>query len=130
MIALALAGCATGDPMPPDPTVNSSPPDAEDPGDNATSSGEECSVHLFDGDNFDESDDNFVLSAAGKYANLSNLPGATKDWTDEADSIRVGAEATVTIWPDTDFQGQSIRLEPGSEHPDLDSEPSSLEMTC
>lgn len=126
--AIALAGCASGESAPSEPPVaSSSAPDASDKG---TGPGNGCSVHLFDDDNFDETDDNFILSEAGKYENLSNLPGASKDWTDEADSIRVGADATVTVWSDPLFQGQSTTFEPGSEHPDLDSEPSSLEMSC
>lgn len=132
---LALVGCAddNGDGAPPAPAPAPAPtpdiPDSEaDAGGGTHSDG--CSVHLFDDDNFDESDDHFVLRETGRYETLANLPGAARDWTDEADSIRLGADATVTIWADTDFHGQSVTLEPGSEHPDLDSEPSSLEMTC
>lgn len=89
-----------------------------------------CWVHLYDGDDFDELDDNFRLVVPGSYADLADLPGADKDWTDEADSLRVGSEATVMIWSSTGFEGDSLTLAPGSEHPDLAFEPSSLEMTC
>lgn len=90
----------------------------------------ECWVHLYDGDRFDEREPNFRLTEPGRFANLRELPGATQDWTDEADSIRVGPKATVTIWSQTDFQGPSQVLQPGSEHPDLDDEPYSLELAC
>ncbi len=127
--AFTLVGCANGEDTQVDsPTTQEPAPDTNS-GD-MSNDAEGCSVHLFDDDHFDESDDNFVLTEAGKYEDLSNLPGANKDWTDEADSIRVGADATVTIWADPNFQGQSVTLDPGSEHPSLDSEPSSLEMTC
>lgn len=89
-----------------------------------------CYVHLFDEDHFDERDRNFRLTQPGKYADLRNLPGADHDWTDEADSIRVGPTATVTIWPRTNFEGQAQTLEPGSEHADLHDEPQSLELAC
>lgn len=89
-----------------------------------------CYVHLFDGDDFDANDDNFVLTEPGRYADLSDLPGASKDWTDEADSLIVGPNATVIGWSETNFQGTQMIYEPGSRHPDVDDEPSSLEMTC
>lgn len=91
--------------------------------------GSACSVHLFDSDDFDESDTNFLLTEPGKYETLKDLPGATQDWTDEADSIKVGSAAHVTIWSEPDFGGTSQQLEPGSEHSDID-EPSSLQLSC
>ncbi len=92
-------------------------------------SGSACSVHLFDSDDFDESDTNFLLTEPGKYETLKDLPGATQDWTDEADSIKVGSAAHVTIWSEPDFGGTSQQLEPGSAHSDID-EPSSLQLSC
>lgn len=90
----------------------------------------ECWVHLYDGDRFDAREPDFRLTEPGRFANLRDLPGATQDWSDDADSIRVGPKATVTIWSQTDFQGRSQVLQPGSEHPDLDDEPLSLELAC
>ncbi len=87
-------------------------------------------MHLFEDEGFDESDEHHRLSEPGRYADLETLPGAPDDWTDEAESIRVGPDATVTIWPDGDFEGQPRELAPGSEHPDLDDEAESLELTC
>lgn len=89
-----------------------------------------CYVHLFDGDNFDANDDNFVLTEPGRYADLKELPGADKDWTDEADSLIVGPNATVIGWSETNFQGTEVTYESDSRHPDVDDEPSSLELTC
>lgn len=119
-LALAVSGCAG-------PTA---PPESETDTDDQAASDDECYIHLFDGDDFDEDDDNFRLTEPGTYANLDDLPGADQDWTDEADSARVGESATVTIYSEIDFGGESTTLDPGSEHPDLDPEPSSLEMTC
>ncbi|MCZ7631746.1 MAG: hypothetical protein M5U19_22990 [Microthrixaceae bacterium] len=63
-----------------------------------------CWVHLYDEDRFDERDPHFQLSEPGRYPDMAALPGAAEDWTDQADSIRVGPDATVTIWPQTDFR--------------------------
>lgn len=134
--ALALSACAS--PQPPsgqsDPngsaapvSTGTSPSSPSAPGGDAAGDG--CWVHLYDSDDFKEDDDNFRLTEPGKYADLAHLPGANADWTDEADSIRVGPQATVTVWSETDFAGTAQTLEPGSEHPNLD-EASSLEMTC
>lgn len=92
--------------------------------------GGDCYIHLFDGDDFDDTDDNFKLTEPGEYKDLKNLPGADEDWTDEADSAKVGSAATVTVWKDTGFSGTSKELKPGSEHASLEPEPSSLKMTC
>lgn len=89
-----------------------------------------CWVHLFEEEDFDETDANFRLTEPGRFSDLENLPGATDDWDDEAESIRVGPDATVGIWPDTNFEGTPIELGPGSERADLDEEPESLELTC
>lgn len=89
-----------------------------------------CYVHLFDGDDFDALDDDYVLTEPGRYADLNDLPGTRKDWTGEADSLRVGSAATVTGWSRTNFAGNSTVYAAGSEHPDVDDEPESLELTC
>ncbi|MFA5565552.1 MAG: hypothetical protein WC184_07275 [Acidimicrobiia bacterium] len=95
-----------------------------------SSNGDGCWVHLYDDDNFKETDDNFRLTEPGRYSDLSNLPGADKDWDDEADSIRVGDSATVTLWSKRDFQGNKLELGSGDEVADLDDEPESLELVC
>jgi hypothetical protein len=87
-----------------------------------------CYVQLFDGSKFE--DNNFKLRKPGRYTDLKKLPGADKDWTDEADSLKVGSGATVTVWSKTGFTGNSQKLKAGSEHPDLDVEPSSLALSC
>lgn len=117
-----------------EPTEPEEPTGAEEPTSDSESSGSSdadgCYIHLFDGDDFDENDDNFKLTEPGKYENLANLPGADKDWTDEADSLKVGDAATVTIYADENFEGASQQLDPGTEVADVDNEPDSLEMTC
>lgn len=86
-------------------------------------------MQLFDSDDLDENDDNVTVTDAGRYTDLRSLPGAGTDWTDEADSIRVGPDATVTVWAQTGFAGQSSTLKPG-DHAHLDPEPSSLVLDC
>lgn len=86
-----------------------------------------CYVHLFDGDHF--KDDDIVIEGEGEYPNLSNLPGADgKDWTDEADSFKVGANTTLTVWTQTNFAGDSTVYEAG-EYPS-EEEPYSLKIKC
>lgn len=115
-------------------------PDAnnEEPADSDTSDTEDaqgsadsadCWVELFDGDNFDENDDHFTLTVPGDYPDLSDLPGAEKDWTDEADSIKVGPAATVTVWSQSGLAGDQQSLDSGSEHADTD-DIYSLTLSC
>lgn len=89
----------------------------------------DCFVHLYDSDDFDASDDNYKLTEEGRYATMDDLPGADKDWADDADSIEVGDGATVTIWEQENFEGASQELDAGSQHPDIE-EPSSIELSC
>lgn len=96
----------------------------------AAKSGDDCYIHLFDGDDFDKTDDNFKLTKSGDYESLKDLPGADENWNDEADSAKVGSAATVKIWKKKGFKGKSKTLKPGSKHPSLSPEPSSLKMTC
>ncbi|MGH8162287.1 MAG: hypothetical protein ACRESR_09150 [Gammaproteobacteria bacterium] len=87
-----------------------------------------CLVHLYDGGDFEG--DNVVINKPGRYANLKNLPSAKQNWTDEADSFKVGSAATVKVWGKTDFQGSSKTYRPGSKEASADPEPSSLELSC
>lgn len=118
--ALLLTGCSGEDPAAPDDQPVADEGSGED----------QCYIHLFDSDDLDETDDHFVLTEAGEYSDLDDLPGAETGWTDEADSAGTGEEATVEIWSKTDFTGESTTLTPGTEYPDLSPEPSSLKMTC
>ncbi|MBE9012623.1 hypothetical protein IQ250_20700 [Pseudanabaenaceae cyanobacterium LEGE 13415] len=95
----------------------------------STGTDDPCSVHLWDGKNFKDSD--IVISGAGQYSNLRNLPGANgKNWEDEADSLKVGSAATVKAYKEENFKGSSVTYKPGTQHPKLSEEPSSLEITC
>lgn len=93
-------------------------------------SDEECYLRLVDGDDFDENDSDFKLTEPDRYENLDDLPGADESWTDEADSARAGRSAAVTVYSEKNFEGSSCGLKPGTDHPDLDPERSSLEMSC
>lgn len=88
---------------------------------------ESCQVQLFDGDNF--KDDQIVINGPGEFSDLSDLPNSDeKDWTDEADSFRVGEHTTVTVWTAINFEGDSTVYEAG-DYPSVD-EPYSLKITC
>lgn len=88
-----------------------------------------CSVQLWDGKNF--TDSSIVINGAGRYSNLRTLPGANnKDWGDEADSLKVGSAATVKAYKEENFKGSSATYNPGTQHPKVSEEPSSLEIVC
>jgi len=133
-LALSACGSSGGGGTPSDGATDGSAPSTttgtnEATGGATTSAGAAgCYLQLYDGDNFE--DTNFKLDQPGSYSDLKDLPGANQDWTDEADSAKVGSAATVTIYADPDFKGKSVKLEPGSDHARLDPEPSSLKMSC
>ena len=88
-----------------------------------------CSVHLWDGKNFTDSD--IVINGAGRYSNLRNLPGANnQDWGDEADSLKVGSAATVKAYKEENFKGTFVTYNPGMQQSKVSEEPSSLEIAC
>lgn len=129
-LLMVMGACGSSDDTPGASPATSATPNDSQATEDSSNSDDGCWVHLFDGDNFDESDDNFKLTEPGEYKNLEKLPGADKDWTDEADSIKVGSSATVEIFDKRDFKGNSQTLDAGSEHPDVDDEPYALKMTC
>ena len=109
---------ATATATPPN-TAKASTPNAGNP----------CYVHLFDDDNF--ADENDIVYGPGKWSNLRGLPGATEvDWGGESDSLKVGPAATVKVWANENFQGDSQTFEPGTEMPKLAAEFRSMEITC
>lgn len=127
-LTLAIAGCGTSDgaPLPPDGGNG----DGNGQGNGNDQGNGDCYVHLFDEDDFDESDDHFRLVEPGRYGDMSDLPGATQDWGGEADSLKVGPGATVTIWSEEDFQGDSRTYEAGEQDGDLPIEARSIELSC
>ncbi len=111
-----------------DTSTDSVPMTTQSPG--GTEGG--CYVMLFDGDDFDESDSRYLINEPGRYASLAGLPGTARDWTGQADGLKVGDTATVTIWPEVNFGGTPETLARGTEIPDMEmsEEPASLELTC
>lgn len=131
IVACLLSGCGSsggGSTSTGGATGVAPPPGAGSGSGDSAASGEGCYIHLYDGNDFKDTD--FKLTKPGSYRDLANLPGASQDWTDEADSAKVGPAATVTIYEDTGFTGQSMTLKPGSDHASLDPEPSSLKLRC
>ncbi len=112
-----------------DQSIPSAPMTTQSP---VTPDDDGCHVILFDSEDFDESDSRYLINQPGQYASLAGLPGTDRDWTGEADSIRVGSGSTVTIWPEPDFSGTPVTLPPGTEIPDIEmsEEPASLELRC
>lgn len=86
-----------------------------------------CYVQLFDGDNY--KDDHITIKGAGEFRSLDSLPGANKNWNDEADSFKAGKNTVVTFWTKTNFEGDSIVYKKGAKMPSVD-EPSSMKIRC
>lgn len=97
--------------------------DKDDNGNNKS----DCFVQLFDGDNY--TDDNIIVKGPGEYSDLKNLPGANKNWTNEADSFKSGKNTTVTFYSEINFQGESVTFKNGEEKSSM-NEPSSMKITC
>lgn len=89
--------------------------------------GDECYVQLFDGDNY--TDDNIIVKGPGEFADLSKLPGAYKNWDDEADSFKSGKNTTVTFYSEPNFEGESVTYKNGAQEPSID-EPRSMKIVC
>lgn len=87
----------------------------------------DCYVHLFDGDNF--KGDNIIVAGPGEFPNLDNLPGSTKNWSDEADSFKSGENTRVVMWTEFNFQGDSVVYEGATEMASVD-EPFSMKIYC
>lgn len=97
----------------------------EIPPDDATVEG--CEVVLFDGDRF--KGPSITIQGPADHADLKDLPNSSgKDWTDEADALKVGKNAILTVWLQTDFKGDSTIYQPGN-YPSVD-EPFSLKIRC
>lgn len=74
-------------------------------GDNGDKTGD-YTVTLFDGDEF--TDDSLVVEGPGEFEDLDDLPNSDgNSWTDEADSFKVSENTKVTVWTETNFEGDS-----------------------
>jgi hypothetical protein len=88
-----------------------------------------CYIHFFYSDNF--KDTNHIVYGPGKWSNLQNLPGAGGvDWEGEIGSFKIGPTATVRIWEDKNFHGNSQILGPGTEIANFDDALASIKITC
>jgi hypothetical protein len=88
-----------------------------------------CFLIMYDGDNFE--DTRITIRGAGEWKNLRNVPEAReKDWDGEADSFKVGPNATVQAWKGENFTGESRSFPPGTQQPKVDFEFKSLKIRC
>lgn len=92
---------------------------------------EECLVTLYDWDNFDQDDDIITVSWPGEFTTLDNLPNSEwKNRTNEADSLKIGKGAKVTIRDARDFEGKQTSYKPWEEIADLDQDIYSMKIEC
>ena len=91
-----------------------------------------CYVMLYERPNFQGIGD--VLDGPGEWQTLKRLPHPREDWAGRIRSLRVGAAATITVYTDAFFAGESQRFSSGTDHPILGAPLSgrieSLVMQC
>jgi hypothetical protein len=92
-----------------------------------------CYVTVFDRVGFRGIGD--VWNGPGRWASLEDFRQTRRDgWRNRIRSLRVGHTATVTVFTDVDFRGESRQFPAGSEHAQLDATISarveSLEISC
>ena len=98
----------------------------------------DCWVHVFDDKNYDTTDDNHMICGPGKWPNMRNLAGATKIiWGDQIESLKIGPRATVIVWANENYTGESVTFNSGSAipslkatNPTLSDNISSIEIKC
>ncbi len=86
-----------------------------------------CEVRLFDGDHF--TDSHITIKGPGEFPDMSKLPGANKNWDEEADSFKSGKDAEVTFWSEPGFKGDSFSYEAGAQKASM-KEPRSMKIRC
>ncbi len=92
-----------------------------------------CYVMVFEQPEFSGSGD--VLNGPGKWASLDGLRQTNHDgWRNRIRSLRTGHIATVTVYTDEGFNGESRRFGPDTSRAQVDASLSarieSLELTC
>ena len=92
-----------------------------------------CWAWVYEEPNFKGEND--ILCGPFKRGDLKELPGAhRKNWSDDIGSIRVGPRATLRVWEDDGFQGESFFLDAGMAVANLEDshqeEIESMELFC
>ncbi len=92
-----------------------------------------CTIEIFEDDNFDVDDPHVVLQGPKEYATLKNLAG--KDWSNDIESVIVGSNATVRAYEDKDFKGTELAFVPGQRVAnlgklDMANDIESLKISC
>jgi hypothetical protein len=76
-----------------------------------------------------------VLNGPGRWPVLEELRQTNeRSWQNRIRSLRIGKTATVTVYTDSDYTGDSKQFDPSSEHPRLERTISgqieSLQIRC
>jgi hypothetical protein len=92
-----------------------------------------CYVIVYEGADFRGVGD--VFNGPGRWRRLHPLTQTNEtNWRNRIRSLHVGSLATVTVFTDEDFRGESQRLSSATDHPRLDARVSgrveSLEIAC
>jgi hypothetical protein len=92
-----------------------------------------CYVTVFDAPQFVGVRD--VWNGPGRWPTLDGLQRTRRQgWRDQIRSLHVGPAATVTLFTESGFRGNSVRMNANTSQPELDAKFSgrieSLELTC
>jgi hypothetical protein len=92
-----------------------------------------CYVMLFERPEFTGASD--LLNGPGKWPNLEGLHETNHGrWRDRLRSLRIGPNATVTVFTQPQFRGHSQEYRAGADHPnlrpDISAHVQSLTIAC
>ncbi|MEP6959758.1 MAG: hypothetical protein ABI980_13600 [Nitrospirota bacterium] len=92
-----------------------------------------CWVEVFDDTKYDASDPHAKLQGPKEYAALKDVNG--KNWSNDIESIIVGAGTTVRAYKERDFEGPEIVLKSGQRVPylsdlDMANDIESMKIVC
>jgi hypothetical protein len=109
-------------------SCNTNPIDNNNNNNNNNNTSEtKCYVQLFDSGHYIGG--TIAVKGPGIFGDLGNLPGASKNWNNKADSFKSGKGTTVTFWTETDFEGDSTTYSQAPEKTPING-PNSMKIKC
>ena len=79
-----------------------------------------CWIQIFTEAEFKPGGDHDIIFGPGAWPDLRHLPRAQREnWSGAVRSLITGPAARATLWPENDFIGPAITVEPDRPVPDL-----------
>ncbi len=79
-----------------------------------------CWIQVFAETDFNPGGDHDIIFGPGSWPDLQHLPRAQREnWSGAVRSLITGPAARATLWPENDFIGPAITVEPDRPVPDL-----------